>query len=57
MNKQYNDFWEECIECQGSNYNEILCKNEDCKIFYRRIKIKNDLQEKIKEFARFREQF
>jgi DNA polymerase delta subunit 1 len=57
MNKQYKDYWQECVNCQGSAFDEILCKNEDCPIFYRRIKIKNDLEEKKKEFERFRWEF
>ncbi len=57
MNKQYNDYWEECNECQGSDYNEILCKNEDCNNFYRRIKMENDLEIKMNEYQRFEWEF
>ena len=43
MKAEYQDLWTECQKCQGSNTEEILCENTDCPIYYRRIKVKNDI--------------
>jgi len=46
MKSEYQDLWGECIKCQGSVTMDILCQNVDCPIYYRRIKVKNDLVSK-----------
>jgi len=32
------------VKCQGSIAMEILCSNVDCPIYYKRLKVKNDLK-------------
>lgn len=42
--KTFNECWAECQRCQGSLVNEVLCINTDCPIFYRRTKIKKEME-------------
>lgn len=46
MKAEYQDLWGECQKCQGSVTMDVLCSNVDCPIYYRRIKVKNDLNNK-----------
>jgi DNA polymerase delta subunit 1 len=46
MMGEYQDLWGECQKCQGSVTMDILCSNVDCPIYYRRIKVKNELKNK-----------
>ena len=58
MNNQerlYCDLWTQCQKCQGFIMQDIICQNTDCPIFFRRIKVKKDLNH-IKEIMdRFEE--
>jgi len=42
--KAYQELWSECQRCQGSVCEEVLCTNRDCPIFYRREKVRQDMQ-------------
>ena len=55
MKAQYQDLWGECQKCQGSVTMDVLCSNADCPIYYKRIKVKNDLGKKAKQMARIDE--
>lgn len=46
MKSDYQDLWGECMKCQGNVTMDILCANYDCPIYYKRIKVKNDLYNK-----------
>lgn len=43
LQRQYSDLWTQCQRCQGSLYQEILCNNYDCPIFYMRKKVQKDV--------------
>ena len=41
--KNFQELWAECQRCQGSVCQEVLCTNRDCPIFYRREKVKKEM--------------
>jgi DNA polymerase delta subunit 1 len=41
--KNFQELWAECQRCQGSICQEVLCTNRDCPIFYRREKVKKEM--------------
>lgn len=41
--KSFQELWAECQRCQGSVCQEVLCTNRDCPIYYRREKVKKDM--------------
>lgn len=43
----------ECNHCQRFISNEVICQNFDCPIFYRRIKVSKELDDKEKHVERF----
>ena len=43
MVEDYDKLWTHCQECQGSVLNENYCSNTDCKIYFRRNKVKKEL--------------
>ena len=51
----YNDLWTQCQRCQGSYYNEVICQNYDCPIFFKRLKTKKDLSDIQSKLERFNE--
>lgn len=42
---EFNELWVQCQRCQGSIQQDILCTSRDCPIYYRRIKIRKDVEE------------
>lgn len=42
--RNFSELWTECQRCQGSVCQEVLCTNRDCPIFYRREKVKKDIE-------------
>ena len=53
LQKEFGACWSECQECQGSILQEVICSNNDCPIFYRRIKLRKDLTEVSTKLKRF----
>jgi DNA polymerase delta subunit 1 len=53
--RMYADLWSQCQRCQGSILQEIICQNRDCPIFYRRYKVKKDLNTMKDIMDRFNE--
>uniref|UniRef100_T1H6A8 C4-type zinc-finger of DNA polymerase delta domain-containing protein n=1 Tax=Megaselia scalaris TaxID=36166 RepID=T1H6A8_MEGSC len=45
----FSRLWTECQRCQGSMHEEVLCTNSDCPIFYRRQKIRMELDSQTKK--------
>lgn len=41
--RNFQELWAECQRCQGSVCQEVLCTNKDCPIFYRREKVKKEM--------------
>eukprot|EP00918_Siedleckia_nematoides_P028081 GHVU01060413.1.p1 GENE.GHVU01060413.1~~GHVU01060413.1.p1 ORF type:complete len:414 (-),score=85.75 GHVU01060413.1:592-1833(-) len=42
--KLYNKLWTQCQRCQGSFHQDVICTSRDCPIFYKRTKVKKDLE-------------
>ncbi|CRG97181.1 DNA polymerase delta catalytic subunit, putative [Plasmodium gallinaceum] len=55
-NKQNEFFqlWSECQRCQGNLHVDVICMNRDCPIFYRRAKIKKDVDNLQKQVSSLR---
>ena len=53
--KLYCDLWTQCQRCQGSIMQDIICQNNDCPIFYKRIQIKKNLIRYKEKMDRFNE--
>eukprot|EP00915_Cephaloidophora_sp_WS-2016_P004816 GHVH01006426.1.p1 GENE.GHVH01006426.1~~GHVH01006426.1.p1 ORF type:complete len:1089 (+),score=158.43 GHVH01006426.1:102-3368(+) len=41
---EFNRLWTQCQNCQGSLMQDVLCTSRDCPIFYRRSKVRKDLE-------------
>lgn len=41
--QEYGRLWTQCQRCQGSLHQEVICSNRDCDIFYRRAKVRRDV--------------
>lgn len=50
----YSKCWRECQRCQGSIYNEVLCVNRVCPIFYMRTKVANEIQEDLDKYEKLK---
>lgn len=55
LEETFSRLWTECQRCQGSMHEEVLCTNSDCPIFYRRQKIKMELNTQTNKILRFGE--
>lgn len=55
LEETFSRLWTECQRCQGSMHEEVLCTNSDCPIFYRRQKVKMELNNQTKKILRFGE--
>lgn len=53
IEETFSRLWTECQRCQGSLHEEVLCSNRDCPIFYRRQKIRMELDTQAKRVHRF----
>ena len=51
--EEFNKLWAECQRCMGSVCQEVICSNQDCSIFYRRVKVQKDLKDANDHLARF----
>ena len=51
----YSDLWTQCQRCQGSLHQEVICQNNDCPIFYKREKVRKEVQDCNKKLERFDE--
>lgn len=55
LENKFSRLWTECQRCQGSLYQEVLCSNNDCPIFYMRKKAQKDVNEKTRELIKWQE--
>lgn len=55
LENKFSRLWTECQRCQGSLYQEILCSNKDCPIFYMRKKAEKDVHQQALELAKWEE--
>ncbi|CDI84986.1 DNA polymerase delta catalytic subunit, putative [Eimeria praecox] len=44
LEREHNALWTECQRCQGSMLQDVICINRDCPIFYRRAKVKKEVE-------------
>jgi len=51
--RSFHVLWTQCQRCQGSLTQEVLCSNRDCPIFYKRTKVKKDMEEAQKLLGQF----
>jgi len=51
--RHFHKLWTHCQRCQGSTTQQVLCSNRDCPIFYKRTKVKKDLQEALAALKHF----
>jgi DNA polymerase delta subunit 1 len=49
----YDKYLQQCKDCQGNKYEEVICSNADCEIFYRRLQVKKDLASVKEAMKRF----
>lgn len=52
---RFNKLWTECQRCQGSLHQEVLCSNNDCPIFYMRMKAQKELKNQSDEMLKWDE--
>lgn len=50
---RFGRLWTQCQRCQGSMHTEVLCQSRDCPIFYMRMKARKEVEEGVRELARF----
>lgn len=55
LENKFSRLWTECQRCQGSLYQEVLCSNNDCPIFYMRKKAQKDVNEQTRELIKWQE--
>ena len=51
--KTFSDLWVQCQRWQELLLQDVICQNNDCPIFYKRVKSSKLLQESQKEMNRF----
>lgn len=52
--EEYRRLWTRCQDCQKSHFNEVICGNNDCPIFFRRLtarKKANRAMERLQQFS------
>lgn len=55
LENKFSRLWTECQRCQGSLYQEVLCSNKDCPIFYMRKKVQKDVSQQAQELVKWEE--
>ncbi|MCH0628443.1 hypothetical protein JNB11_00410 [Kocuria palustris] len=53
LENKFSRLWTECQRCQGLVYQEVLCSNKDCPIFYMRKKVQKDVSQQAQEMAKW----
>ncbi|KAK5778732.1 DNA-directed DNA polymerase delta POL3 PWA37_000649 [Arxiozyma heterogenica] len=53
LEEKFSRLWTECQRCAGTLHTEVLCSNKNCDIFYMRVKVKKELQEKIEQLSKW----
>lgn len=43
LQKEFNELWTQCQNCQGSVLQDVICTSRDCPIYYRRTKVRMDV--------------
>ncbi|KAI5950341.1 POL3 [Candida jiufengensis] len=53
LENKFSRLWTECQRCQGSLFQEVLCSNKDCPIFYMRKKVQKDVHQQALELVKW----
>ncbi|CCK68230.1 DNA-directed DNA polymerase delta POL3 KNAG_0A05660 [Huiozyma naganishii CBS 8797] len=53
LEEKFSRLWTECQRCAGNLHTEVLCSNKNCDIFYMRVKVKKELQEKVQQLSKW----
>ncbi|CCE62608.1 hypothetical protein TPHA_0C04580 [Tetrapisispora phaffii CBS 4417] len=53
LQEKFARVWTQCQRCAGTLHNEVLCSNKNCDIFYMRVKVKKELQEKVEQLNKW----
>ncbi|SMN18795.1 similar to Saccharomyces cerevisiae YDL102W POL3 Catalytic subunit of DNA polymerase delta [Maudiozyma saulgeensis] len=53
LEDKFSRLWTQCQRCAGNLHNEVLCSNKNCDIFYMRVKVKKELQEKVEQLSKW----
>lgn len=53
LEEKFARLWTECQRCAGNLHSEVLCSNKNCDIFYMRVKVKKELQEKVEQLSKW----
>ncbi|AJU60531.1 Pol3p [Saccharomyces cerevisiae YJM248] len=53
LEEKYSRLWTQCQRCAGNLHSEVLCSNKNCDIFYMRVKVRKELQEKVEQLSKW----
>ncbi|MES1917511.1 MAG: hypothetical protein MHM6MM_009227 [Cercozoa sp. M6MM] len=53
LQRDFHELWSQCQRCQGALVSDVICKNRDCPIFYRRTKCRRELIGALEDLAEF----
>lgn len=53
LEEKFARLWTQCQRCAGTLHNEVLCSNKNCDIFYMRVKVRKELQEKVEQLNKW----
>ncbi|CCF60602.1 hypothetical protein KAFR_0K02460 [Kazachstania africana CBS 2517] len=53
LEEKFSRLWTQCQRCAGNLHTEVLCSNKNCDIFYMRVKVKKELQEKMEQLSKW----
>ena len=53
LEEKFSSLWTQCLRCQGSMEESVICRNKDCSIFYMRKKAQIDFNEQKQQTSRF----
>lgn len=53
LQEKFSRLWVQCQRCAGNLHNEVLCSNKNCDIFYMRVKVRKELQEKMEQLSKW----
>ena len=54
LERDFALLWTGCQRCQGTPLHDVLCNNNSCPVFYRRVRVRNDLERAKETLDRFK---
>ena len=55
LQAEFATLWTNCQRCQGSFFNDVLCTSRDCAVYYKRTRVRKDLEAAAAKVQRQRE--